>query len=125
MDVYEIARKVHDRINGGDESKFPKTFLAVSGTLYVCEPINYFGWCTRSIARGDDDECIIKFCDSHDDESPEGLTKIHKSFDESRQSIIEFKSLVVKGLCVSTFLLGATVVGCYHMVFSLKKFIMG
>ena len=77
MDLYEVARKVHDRVNGGDESKFPKTLLVVAEFLYVCKPINYFGWCTRIIARGDSDEGIISACGDYDDDSLEEKNRVH------------------------------------------------
>ena len=71
MNVHELARKVHDRVNGGDERKFPKTLLVVAEALYASEPINYFGWCTRSIECGYSDESIVRFCGDYDDDSLE------------------------------------------------------
>ena len=124
MSVNELARKVHDRVNGGDERKFPKTLLVVA-VLYASEPINYFGWCTRSIARGDSDGGIIRLCGDYDDDSLEEKNRIHDSFNNMRQEVVEFKSQVVKGLCVSTLVLGSAVVGCCYMVFSLGSFVMG
>ena len=125
MDVNELARKVHDRVNGSDESKFPKTLLVVAEVLYACGPMNYFGWCTRSIARGDCDEDIIKFCGDYNDDSLEEKNRLHDSFNNMRQEVVEFKSQVVKGLCVSTLVLGSAVVGCCYMVFSFGSFVMG
>ena len=119
MNVNELARKVHDRLNDGDESKFPKTLLVVAELLYAIEPINYFGWCTRTIARGDSDEGIIRFCGDYDDDSLKEKNRLHDSLNNMRQEFVEFKSQVVKGLCVSTLVLGAAVVGRRHMVFSL------
>ena len=129
MNVNELARKVHDRVNGGDESRFPKTLLVVAELLYASEPINYFGWCTRTIARGDSDEGIIRFCGDYDDDSLEEKNRIHDSSSNMRQEVVRFKSQVVKGLCVSTLVLGSAVVGsCYmvfSLVFSLGGFVMG
>ena len=125
MNVYEVARKVHDRVNGGNESKFPKTLLVVAEALYASEPINYFGWCTHSIECGDSDESIVRFCGDYDDDSLEEKNRIHDSFNNMRQEVVGFKSLVVKGLCVSTLVLGSAVVGCCYMVFSLGRFVIG
>ena len=117
MNVYELARKVHDRVNGGDERKFPKTLLVVAELLYASEPMNYLGWCTCSIARGDSDEDIIRLCGGYDDDSLEENNRLHDSFNNMRQVIVEFKPSVVKGLCVLTLFLGSAVVGCCYMVF--------
>ena len=115
MDVYEVAREVHDRVNGGDESKFPKTLLVVAEFLYVCKPINYFGWCTRSIARGDSDEGIISACGDYYDDSLGPIIELQGTINDMRQGLVELKSKVVRVLCVSTLLTGVAI-GCY-MVF--------
>ena len=39
MNVYEIAQKVNDRLNDGDESKFPTTLFVVAEFLYVTKPL--------------------------------------------------------------------------------------
>ena len=53
MNLFELAHQVNDRLNGGDEGKFPITLIVVSEILYALEPINYFNSNTYWVSSGD------------------------------------------------------------------------
>ena len=116
MNVYEIAQKVNDRINDGDESEFSTTLLVVTEFLYAFKPINYFGWATRGVACGDADEFIMDeisiYNENDTNDSLGPMIELQDSFNNMNQKFIEAKSQVVRVLCVSTLLTGVAI-GCY------------
>ena len=119
MNVYEIARKVNERLNGGDESKFPTTLLVVAEVLYASKPLDYFGSITHVITYGggdDIDEHIINLIrilnENNTDDYLGAVIELQNYFTTINHNIREKKSRVVKILGVSTLLTGVAI-GCY------------
>ena len=40
--TYETARRLNERLNDGDESKFPVMLIVVNELLYAVKPFHYF-----------------------------------------------------------------------------------
>ena len=119
MNVFEVAQEVNDRVNDGDESKFPITLLLVAEVLYAFKPIDYFEFFTRQIAySGAIDEFVMERIGGYNEnDSLEPMVELQDFFNTINQGLVEVKSKVVRLLCVPTLLSGVAVaVGCY-MVF--------
>ena len=119
MNVYEIAQKVNERLNGGDESKFPTTLLVVTEVLYALKPLNCFGSVTRVITYGGNniDEYIMNHIDIFneivtDNNYLETTIALQNYFNTVNHNIRKIKLKVVKLLGVSALLTGVAI-GCY------------
>ena len=89
MDVYEVAQEVNDRVNGGDESKYPTTLLLVTEVLYAFKPIDYFRFFTREVAYGAIDEFIMeRIGDYNGDDSLGPMVELQDFFNSVNQVVV-------------------------------------
>ena len=69
MNAFEAARLTNDRVNGGDENKFPVT-LAVAGEIILfCKLISGVEVGITIISSGDVDQHIVFLVNELDDEN--------------------------------------------------------
>ena len=121
MNVYEIARKVNDRLNDGNESKFPVTLLVVGEILYVMKPINYFGFIKHCINKRCYDDVIrdvIKDYNRNYDETNHFKAMIEMQ-NESRIVINNFKEMdkkIKKTLIIGTLKLSLIIGGIAYLI---------
>ena len=122
MNVFDIAQSVNDRLNGGDEGKFPVTFTVVNEILAAHKISGLLKGFARMVSEGDFDEEIMSrvrvFNDENlrrlimfdDEDELSMMIHLHRSYANTRRTA-RIASIIIKMFGSVVFLGSAIVVG--------------